>query len=297
MLTRHQTGRALRLRVRTTIGRDVGNDLVLDEGAASAHHAVIQWIDRQWTVRDLASTNGTWVRERRIKPGADVPLTLGTSLAFGDPRVRWWVMSLDPPGLFAESLIDGDRVDAHDGVLGLPSNDDPRVMVFPGYPDWVIEDEAGSRPVGDRAVVVVDGVPWRLAVPESLEGTAGLVITRSDVRMRVSGTLDSPQVEIHRRNRWERLRTASCDRLLWLLARERTQDRRPHEGDRGLTHVDLVASELSVEPRSIDVYVHRLRNRLGQRGIHDLIERRSGVGQLRLAFDRVEWAPGAHAAH
>lgn len=295
MLTRHQTGCEHRLRVRTTIGRDAGNDLVLDDSAASAHHAVIQWIDARWTVRDLASTNGTYLAEQRIAPGRDIPLDLGVSLAFGDPRVRWWVMSIDPPGLFAESLIDGDRVDAHDGVLGLPSNDDPRVMVFPGYPAWVIEDETGTRPVGDRAVVVVDGTPWRLAVPEALDGTTGLTITRSETRLRVTGTLDSPRVELHRRNHWEPLRAASCDRLLWLLARERTQDRRPPD-DRGLTHVDLVASEIGLEPRSVDVYVHRLRNRYSKRGVHDLIERRSGVGQLRLAFDRVEWLPDADAA-
>jgi len=296
MLTRHQTGVEVRLRVRTTGGRDVGNDLMLSDSEASAQHAVIQWVGKRWVVRDLASTNGTWVHEKRIAPGAAVPLELGKSVAFGNPRVRWWMMAVDPPGLFAESLVDDRRVDAQDGVLGLPSNDDPRVMVFPGYPTWVVEDAKGTRPVGDRAVVVVEGVPWRLAVPESLEGTAGLTVTRSAVRVRVSGTMHLPKVQVAVDGRWETLRAASSDRLLWLLARERASDRR-HEGeDLGLTHIDLVGSELGIDPKSVDVYVHRLRKRLSKRGVHDLIERRPGVGQLRLAFDRVEWRPDGASA-
>lgn len=294
MLTQPKTGREVALRARTTFGRDAGNDVALDEPQASAQHAVIQWLDKRWTVRDLASRNGTWVQEQRIAAGEDIVLGLGDSVAFGDPRRRWWVMATDPPAIFAECLAAPRRVDAVDGVLGLPSIDDPRVMIYAGARAWLIEGTEGTRPTHDRAVVVVDGMPWRLALPEQLDDTAGLGVEGPGVRIRVSGSLNRPRIEILRIGDWEPVRPASCDRLLWVLAREREDDLDRPEGDRGLTHIDLVARELGVGPSTVDVYVHRLRNRLGPHGVHDLIERRAGVGQLRLAFERLEWTPAHH---
>ncbi|MCB9543496.1 MAG: FHA domain-containing protein [bacterium] len=293
MLTQPKTGREVALRARTTFGRDTGNDVALDEPRASAQHAVMQWSDGQWTVRDLASRNGTWVQEQRIDPGEDIPLALGHSVAFGDPRRRWWLMSADPPAIFAESLARPVRVDAIDGVLGLPSNDDPRVIVYAGDRGWLIEDTDGTRPTHDRAVVVVADTPWRLALPAALDGTAALGFDGSGVRVLVTGSFERPRVDVQRADGWQTLRAASCDRLLWLLTHEREDDdtRPAHDPDRGLTHVDLVARALGIDPRTVDVYVHRLRHRLGAHGVHDLIERRAGVGQLRLAFDAVEWSP------
>lgn len=291
MLRHAKTGREAALRARTTFGRDAGNDVCLDEPGASGHHAVVQWLDHQWTVRDLASTNGTWVQEHRIAPGEDVPLALGVSVAFGDPRQRWWVMSADPPRVFAESLADGRRVDAIDGVLGLPSNDEPTVMLFPGARGWVVEDTEGTHPAHDRGIVVVDGTAWRIALPELLDDTAGMDPDATAARVRISGTLHQPHIEVCAPTGWIALRPASCDRLLWFLTREREADDVRDGEDRGLTHIDLVAEALGVDPRTIDVYVYRLRNRLGRRGIHDLIERRCGVGQLRLGFERLEFAP------
>lgn len=290
MLHEPKTGREVALRARTTFGRDAGNDVVLDVPAASSQHALVFWRKRCWWVRDLASRNGTWVQERRIAPGVDVPIGLGESVAFGDPRRRWWVYSVDPPRLFAESLVDGARVEAIDGVLGLPSNDDPQVMVFRSDPLWVIEEADGVRAAVDREVVVLDGLPWRLALPDGLEDTLGMT-GRLGLRVHVTGSAWRPVVTVLRGDRVDALEWASCDRLLWVLAREREHDRRRAPADRGLTHLDLVADELGVEPKTVNVYVHRLRHRLGRLGVQDLIERRRGVGQLRLRFEGVEWAP------
>ncbi len=50
---------------RVTIGRDAG-DIVLDDHAASASHAEIHYDRGQLVVRDLGSSNGTWLGERRL---------------------------------------------------------------------------------------------------------------------------------------------------------------------------------------------------------------------------------------
>lgn len=57
-----------------TIGRSEDNDLCIDDELASRVHAVIECIRKDpddaapctWLLRDLASTNGTYVKDRRI---------------------------------------------------------------------------------------------------------------------------------------------------------------------------------------------------------------------------------------
>ncbi len=49
-----------------TIGRKQDNDLVLDDGAVSAHHAKIEQIQSAYFLEDLRSTNGTQVNGQRI---------------------------------------------------------------------------------------------------------------------------------------------------------------------------------------------------------------------------------------
>ncbi|HEX7977326.1 MAG TPA: FHA domain-containing protein [Gemmatimonadaceae bacterium] len=51
---------------RLTIGREGDNDVALDEGGVSRYHAVVERRGPSWTVRDLNSSNGTWVGTARI---------------------------------------------------------------------------------------------------------------------------------------------------------------------------------------------------------------------------------------
>jgi two-component system, cell cycle response regulator len=69
-------------RDRYVLGRDEGADILLDRDAASRQHAVVERSSRgHWVVRDLNSTNGTFVNERRI---SEVTLEDGDQLRFGD---------------------------------------------------------------------------------------------------------------------------------------------------------------------------------------------------------------------
>lgn len=66
-----RSGDRLPLRAVTSLGRDAGNDVVLNDEAASAKHAVVSFSDGEWWIEDAGSTNGTvvngtkiWQRER-----------------------------------------------------------------------------------------------------------------------------------------------------------------------------------------------------------------------------------------
>ena len=49
-----------------TIGRDSGNDIVLNDIHVSAHHAMITRQGGSWQLQDLGSTNGTYVNGRLL---------------------------------------------------------------------------------------------------------------------------------------------------------------------------------------------------------------------------------------
>jgi len=49
-----------------TIGREVGNNVVLKDGKISKEHATIIWENGRFVINDLDSTNGTFVNDERI---------------------------------------------------------------------------------------------------------------------------------------------------------------------------------------------------------------------------------------
>ena len=66
------------------IGRASGNSLVLRHGTVSGSHARIRWQRTHYVIVDLASTNGTFVNERKLAgPGDPVQLASGDRLRLG----------------------------------------------------------------------------------------------------------------------------------------------------------------------------------------------------------------------
>ncbi|MCO5187096.1 MAG: VWA domain-containing protein [Anaerolineae bacterium] len=61
-----RSGRNFRLYDTTSIGRDAGNDIVLDDSSISGQHAKIRLEDGEFIIYDLASTNGTTINGSTI---------------------------------------------------------------------------------------------------------------------------------------------------------------------------------------------------------------------------------------
>lgn len=49
-----------------TIGRDKNNDIDVQDKLASRHHAVVQKIKSSYFIKDLESTNGTFVNGQKV---------------------------------------------------------------------------------------------------------------------------------------------------------------------------------------------------------------------------------------
>jgi len=70
----------------TTLGRDLGSSVVLDDPYASTNHAVLTYRGRGWYVEDLGSTNGTYVDGTPVEGVAAV--SYGDEIQVGDVRLR-----------------------------------------------------------------------------------------------------------------------------------------------------------------------------------------------------------------
>jgi len=98
----------------TTVGSAAGNTYVLDEPTVSGHHAEIRHRFGRITVRDLRSTNGTYVNGARIERRTIVDQ--GDEVRFGSVRLqllgqanrqRLWRFTLRAPVLLAFMLALG----------------------------------------------------------------------------------------------------------------------------------------------------------------------------------------------
>ncbi|MFH1475542.1 MAG: FHA domain-containing protein [Chloroflexota bacterium] len=70
----------------TTLGRDLGSSVVVDDPYASAQHAVLTFRGRAWYVEDLGSRNGTHVNGAAV--AGVTALAYGDEIQIGNVRLR-----------------------------------------------------------------------------------------------------------------------------------------------------------------------------------------------------------------
>jgi hypothetical protein len=81
-----RVGARLPLRAVSSVGRDAGNDVVLNDEASSAKHAIVTFADGEWWLEDAGSTNGTLLNGSRIQ--GKERLRYGDELAVGRIALR-----------------------------------------------------------------------------------------------------------------------------------------------------------------------------------------------------------------
>jgi pSer/pThr/pTyr-binding forkhead associated (FHA) protein len=73
---------------RITIGREKGNTIQLDDTLVSRHHALVHKIRDEYFVKDLDSTNGTFVNETQVPAGKYARLKQGDVLRIGRTELK-----------------------------------------------------------------------------------------------------------------------------------------------------------------------------------------------------------------
>jgi hypothetical protein len=82
-----EPGEHIPLSTYSTLGRATGNAVIIDDGYTSSSHAEIVREGDGWLVRDLGSTNGTFVNGRQVH--GQTRIQPGDEIAFGNVVVAF----------------------------------------------------------------------------------------------------------------------------------------------------------------------------------------------------------------
>lgn len=118
-----------------TIGRDSANDIVIDHPLASRRHARLERTEEGFAVRDLESTNGTFINQERVEGlchlhNQDQIIIADTVIVFQDPEAT--VKGMLPPELL-RAVREELRVDSRTKevlIKGAPLNPPLTVKEF-----------------------------------------------------------------------------------------------------------------------------------------------------------------------
>lgn len=287
-----------------TVGRDASNTLVFAEPSVSAHHAVV-WLDgtEPW-VRDIGSSNGTFVNGVRIR-GAQA-LREGDHVRFGAAATVWLRAATgcaEPPaymirdrGSSAWFPVVGDRFQIGSArtadlrIDGAPETS-ATLLVYKNGEVWLGVEEQ-DRPLSVGEVFEVAGRQLELAL-----APAGRSATTAQAggayRYRIVATLagpTGPEAEVLELDGAAHLRVTGGNRaiLLYLLGRKFDEDRRQRAGNEvGWCPDDEVMTGLwgrHGDENKLHVLLHRLRADLRNAGFDPwFIEKRHRFVRARVS--------------
>lgn len=123
------------------IGRQTDCQIRIPSGNISRHHCEVMLSDGKLSVRDLGSSNGTYVNRRRV---SQADLQAGDLLAIGD---MVFVARIDgrPAHVDSEDVLEDGQVKPAAAAAAKPA---PKAAAKPAARKSVLEDSDGSS-VGD----------------------------------------------------------------------------------------------------------------------------------------------------
>ncbi len=279
--------------------------LVVSNPRASSVHALLMWIEGAWQLKDLASTNGTFLDGARAPAGQWTRLWEGVGLGFGGLEESYTLISAAPPEAVA-ILHRPERVARIEGgLIALPDSDNPEVVVLQdAQGDWVVERQAQVELAQNGQLVQVRGQSWRLSLPgaahQTLRDAYGSP-TLSALQLHFDVSFDGDRVTltlIFPDGAERRLEPRAHHPLLLSLARRWAQDLASGVAplDAGWVSMDELARELPASERlaawgRINLHVYKARRELAELGVESasaLIERRRGQELLRFGGAQVQ---------
>jgi hypothetical protein len=289
------TNESRTLEAYSLVGRGPACGVILKDERISYEHACVKYIPKGWALRDLGSTNGTWLNGQKVTPGVDLELRVGDSIAFGQNDLAWKLEDAAPPEPMALPLHGGEPAILTDGVILLPTSDSPTHSIFRSADGgWTLESSNHVRALEPGDVLEVNGASFRFSCPNEWQATAKIqrvrLVTESVLHFEVSD--DEEHVSLTVECDGERMPFGRSNAYYFLLtlARLRNDDRRPQrDSEAGWTHREDLMKMLKCGEQQLNVWVFRVRSKFASKDFLDyasIIERRDGSGQLRIGVPR-----------
>ncbi|MDV5167808.1 FHA domain-containing protein [Photobacterium rosenbergii] len=282
-------------------------DTLIDSPEISRIHAVVEWIDNVWYVRDL-SKNGLQVNGETIQANKLYKLSLDDNLMFaGQPHITFTVLNLDKP---ADVLIPvvpeglSSRVNVEPIYLEhyhfLPTESSPEVIIFYDTKEksWYCENvnECVTSKINDGEMLEFSHSMWQLIEGADVSEKETIAVT-DDFNSKVCYVFNISQDEeltkliIINGNKNINCEIRSHHYLTALLARYKGEDsiNDVPETQRGWRSIEQLSKDIGLSESHINIQIHRARKQLADKmnaeGINEpmLIERQRG--RVRLAVN------------
>ena len=138
------------------IGRQQGNDIVIDRNGISRYHVTLRFTDHQMMLQDLDSVNGTYVDSTRLQANEQRILKGGEEIQLGDVRFVYYppeTLSQDtaPSQLDLTKHLQTEKMMVH-----LTGSD---MVVLPGSNVQLNLLLENTSPETERFKITVEGVP------------------------------------------------------------------------------------------------------------------------------------------
>jgi hypothetical protein len=299
------TGRTSRLEPEHVFGRmgPPSCSQTLADPYVSGVHAVLRWCGEAWELKDLNSTNGTYVDGSRIPEASSLLVAAGAQIGFGERANRWELVDAGGPEAMAVPLDGGDPVRAEGDTIWILSDADPAARIRRA-PDgtWFLKRKgeplvalrnARTFDVGHRIwrFCCVDRALSTVAYPES-PAPARLAVGDLHLRFAVSRDEEYVSLEATCGDRLIEFGDRAPYYLLLTLARRRLRDTAAGfpETSCGWVPVDELARDPTMAPPQLNIDVHRIRGAFDKHGVVDadqIIERRRRPRQLRIGTGRL----------
>ncbi len=249
-------------------------DTVVNGSEISRYHAVMEWRNAMWMIKDV-STNGVWINQTRIPKNEYIKLNEKDSVSLGsaDGKLFTFTDSTPPEDtlyLFDEANTATSNIICLQSYNMLPNDDAPTLALYKNKGGWWSEDLGSSdieeRCLQDRDLISIEGVRWQLRLAQLNEQTINLEKSYVPLdgiiaEFHVSQDEESIQLIVLANDDFEDLKVRNYHYLSLYLARRRAQDAMQGLAptEQGWIYNDEAAKALDMEEMHLNLHVHRAR--------------------------------------
>jgi pSer/pThr/pTyr-binding forkhead associated (FHA) protein len=260
------------------IGRSNTNvDMVINSPEISRTHAIIEWKDKQWFIRDL-STNGTWVNSYKLLKDQPHKLQVDDNVFFGQANAHGLLVKdlTRPENMLLAVESSGDTLADSPIILSdfniLPSEEQAEIALFyvhskgQWYKEHLIDSDGGAYPIANSDKLFFDNKSWQLKLNNESENTLPLATPKllaSQIKYRFNLSRDEETTELNLITDEEKLPLSDKAHHYLTLSLARHKDSDARKGveaeSQGWILPEIIAKELGYDITLFNTQVCRAK--------------------------------------
>jgi len=286
------------------IGRSTTNvDTVINSPEVSRTHAIIEWTNEQWFIRDI-SNNGTWLNNQKLIKDQPYKIKVGDTIFLTKVESHGFMVKDIAPPQNMLLYTDEDPIFLTDYNI-LPSKQQPEIALFyvPSKDQWYKEfmDDATGKafPVTNLDLVLFNNKNWQLKLNINSENTIHLakpklLAHQIKYRFNLSQDEENTELNITTEDGEFSLSSHAHHYLTLSLARHRDEDAKKgvDEYNQGWILPEILADELGCDIPLLNTHVCRAKQQFieklkGACDGDELIERKGNKIRFSGSFFRI----------